>query len=100
MLYMFAGLPSNYRKSVLCDTSKLESQRLGNIVCPRKLIPVYCVPFCINLYYLLVLSFDVWCFQLQDDADDIMQLMFHLDIMRVTGVPIVAAEKRDDVINK
>ena len=35
-LSMFAGLPANYRLSVLADIEKDPSHSLGRIVCPSK----------------------------------------------------------------
>jgi Ca2+-binding EF-hand superfamily protein len=41
LLYMFAGLPSNYRTSTLAELSRSQlNHGLGTVVCPKKLIEV------------------------------------------------------------
>jgi len=85
-LSMFAGLPANYRLSVLADIEKDPSHSLGRIVCPSKYLDA-------NLYLSNIYDTD-------GSTLAPKQFDFSVQILRVTGVPTETPKRRANIVNR
>jgi len=84
-LTMFAGLPANYRLSVLATTAQSPHANLAKIVCPTLCITDDAMP--LNL-------------TAANSGSQPNAIQCSIQILRVTGVPTPAPEFRKNIVNR
>ena len=97
---MFAGLPANYRLSVLATTAQSPHANLAKIVCPTLCITDVCG------YLLVCVSCNIFKDAMPlnltaaNSGSQPNAIQCSIQILRVTGVPTPAPEFRKNIVNR